>query len=257
MREEQTMNKLSVKYLVITFAIMILCWGTCVTCSICGIYLSDNFWLYLPYILGGFSPTIASFIVLKQSGSVKNFKGWLKDIFDFKHKPLTYLMVIVFNIIVILPQCLVSGYEPGAPLYAIFVLVPMMLFGGGLEEAGWRHILQPELEKKFGFTIATIFVSIIWWLWHLPLFFITGISQDGMSYWAFGIGVLGLSFALAAIKNKTNSTWLCILFHSIVNSLPVIFTVNSDIPGNIVASVLLILVAYIIIKVDNKGKFLV
>lgn len=37
----------------------------------------------------------------------------------------------------------------GAPIYAIVFMIPMMLLGGGLEEAGWRYILQPELEKKY------------------------------------------------------------------------------------------------------------
>ena len=53
----------------------------------------------------------------------------------------------------------------------------MMLFGGGNEEVGWRMILQPELEKKFNFHIATIFTAIIWWLWHLPIFFIKGTAN--------------------------------------------------------------------------------
>lgn len=43
-------------------------------------------------------------------------------------------------------------------------MIPMMFVGGGLEEAGWRYILQPELEKKYSFTVSTIIVSIIWWL---------------------------------------------------------------------------------------------
>ena len=250
------MSKLSVKYLIWTFIIMLLCWGTCVVCSMNGMSLANNSFLYIPYILGGFSPTIASFVALKQSGNVKNFKGWLKDIFDFKHKPVTYLLVIVLSVVYILPQCLISGYEQGASLYFIFLLVPQMLVGGGMEEAGWRHILQPEMEKKFNFIISTIFVSIIWWLWHLPIFFIAGTSQYGTSFWIFGIGVLGSSFALAAIKKKTNSTWLCILFHAFMNALVAIFVINSNILGSIVTSAVLILIAYIWVKTDRVDKML-
>ena len=41
----------------------------------------------------------------------------------------------------------------------IIIILPMMLVGGGNEEVGWRMILQPELEKKFNFNIATIITA--------------------------------------------------------------------------------------------------
>ena len=144
------MRKLNVKFLFWTFAIILVCWGTCVACSVNGVFLKDNAVLYVPYILGGFSPTIASYIVLRRTGNVKNLWGWLKRIFDFKHKPLFYLLVVLLSVIPILPRCLISGYALGAPLYSIILAIPMMVFGGGLEEAGWRHILQPEMEKSSG-----------------------------------------------------------------------------------------------------------
>ena len=68
--------------------------------------------------------------------------------------------------------CLINGFEIGAPIFMILVIAPMMLVGGGNEEVGWRMILQPELEKKFGFNLATILTGITWWLWHFPIFFI-------------------------------------------------------------------------------------
>ena len=86
----------------------------------------------------------------------------------------------------VLPQCIAGGYEKGAPIYALIVLIPMMIFGGGLEEAGWRYILQPELEEKCHYIVATIIVAVIWWLWHFPLFHINGVGQQGHSYIASG-----------------------------------------------------------------------
>ena len=248
------MNKLVKNYLVYTFLIMLICWGICTVCSLNGIFLNKNYILYIPYLLGGWSPTIASFFVLKKNNKVTNFKDWLKNVFDFKHNIFSYLMVIVLGILFILPQCLISGYESGAPLFAIVVMIPMMLFGGGLEEAGWRYILQPELEKKYKFVISTLIVSVIWWLWHLPLFYIQGVSQYGQNYLAFGINILGLSFALASIRKNTNSVWLCVLFHCIANSLSGIFIINDNILGNIVTTIILIFSSLILVKVNNKKK---
>lgn len=248
------MNKLSKDYLIYTFLIMIICWGLCVICSLNGILLNENYFLYIPYLLGGLSPTIASFLALKKNSKVANFKEWLKKVFDFKHNIFSYLMVIALGILFILPQCLISGYENGFTIFAIIVMIPMMLLGGGLEEAGWRYILQPELEKKYKFVISTLIVSVIWWLWHLPLFYIQGVSQYGQSYLAFGINVLGLTFALASIRKNTNSIWLCVLFHCIVNSLSGIYIINNNIIGNVVTTIILIFSSFLLLKVNDKKK---
>lgn len=248
------MNKLIKDYLIYTFLIMLICWGLCVICSLNGILLNENYFLYIPYLLGGLSPTIASFFVLKKNNKVANFKEWLGNVFDFKHNIFSYFMVIVLGILFILPQCLISGYENGFPLYAIFVMIPVMLLGGGLEEAGWRYILQPELEKKYKFIISTLIVSVIWWLWHLPLFYIQGVGQYGQNYLAFGISILGETFALASIRKNTNSVWLCVLSHCIVNSLSGIFIINDNILGNIATTIILIFSSLVLVKVNNKKK---
>ncbi|MBD5408414.1 MAG: CPBP family intramembrane metalloprotease [Treponema sp.] len=248
------MNPLIRDYLLCTFSIMIIGWGICVTFSLKGVSLNDNYLLYIPYLLGGWSPTIASFFALKKNNRIANGKEWLKNIFGFKQSVVSYCMVVFFAVIFILPQCLISGYESRAPLFTIFVMIPLMLVGGGLEEAGWRYILQPELEKRLPFTVSTLIVSIIWWLWHLPLFFIQGVFQYGQNYLAFGINVLGLSFALASIRKITGSVWLCVLFHCLANALSGIYDINKNIWGNIAAAILLILCAYVLIAITDKIK---
>ena len=248
------MSKLNKNYLSLTFLIMLICWGICVLFSFNGIVLSDKKWLYLPYLLGGLSPTVASYLSLRRNNKVADIKEWLKNIFDFRHNIFSYLMVVIMAIISILPQCVICGYENRMPIYAIIVMLPVMIFGGGLEEAGWRYILQPELEKKYPFTISTIIVSIIWWLWHLPLFYIQGVGQYGQSYIAFGINILGVSFALASIRKNTGSVWLCVLFHCIANSLMGIYVVNDNIWGNIAAAAVLIFSSYAFIKVNDRKK---
>lgn len=250
------MNKLCKDFLVYTFSITIICWGLCVICSLNGILLNENYFLYIPYALGGWAPTIASFVAQKKSNKVANFKEWLRNIFDFKHSIFSYFMVIALAILFILPQCFISGYENGVPLYAIFVLIPMMILGGGLEEEGWRRILQSELEKKYNFVISTLIVSVVWWLWHLPLFYIQGVNQYGKSFFVFGINVLGISFALASIKRITNSIWLCVLCHCIVNSLwdSIFILNNNNIWGSIVAAIILIFSSFLLLKVNDKKK---
>ena len=248
------MSKVSRQFLIYTFIIMTICWGTCMICSFNNFSLEKDYFLYVPYLLGGWSPTIASFIVLKKNDKVKSFKEWIRNVFDFKHGITSYSLVVILSVLYVLPQCIVAGYDKGAPLYAMLVMVPLMLLGGGLEEAGWRYILQPELEEKYPYIVATIIVSVIWWLWHFPLFYINGVGQEGQSYIAFGFGVFGMAFALACVRKCTNSVWLCVLLHCIVNASGGIYKINDGIPGKAVMAGIMAVITLLIVYFNDKKK---
>lgn len=249
------MSKPGVKFLAITFLIMLIGWGTCVVLGLYGLTLSNCMPLYLPFLLGGFSPTLASYIVLKQEKGV-GLRSWLAQIFDFRQSLLAYLLPAILILVYGIPQLLISGYDQGAPFAMLILLIPMMVFGGGNEEAGWRHVLQPELEKRLPFVISTVLVALVWWLWHLPLFYIPGVGQYGTNYLLFGVSVLGLSFALAAIKRITGSTLLCLLFHCLVNALLSVFIVHEDLLGYVVSASLLILVSVVLVLLSARFKVL-
>lgn len=231
------MTKIAARFLGLTFAIAALCWGLCVVCGMSGITFDTMPLLRLPYLLGGWSPTIASFVVLKRSGRVGSLKEWLKTVFDVRQSWKGYGLVVLFAVVYILPQCLISGRGPeGAPFLMLPILIVMMLFGGGLEEAGWRYVLQPELEKKLPFVPMVLLMALIWWLWHLPLFFIPETGQAGTDYGLFGLMVLGLSFALAAIRRRTGSVWLCVLFHCTANAMLPVFAPGESLAGSLVTA---------------------
>lgn len=244
------MSKKCKWYLIWTFAITGFSWGICVLCSLWGKSLADMPILYVPYLLGGLSPTIASFLVVRENG----LKAWLRSVFDPKHAVVSYLMLPVLAAIFFLPQCLIGGYEKGAPLFMVVFMVPVMLFGGGLEETGWRGILQPELEARLGRVVSTVIVGIVWWVWHLPLFFIRGVAQYGADFFGFGIDVMALSFALASIRRNTGSILLCVLFHCLINSLHGVYILGQDIMSQAIAAVVLIVVCCVWDQVQKKTR---
>lgn len=60
------------------------------------------------------------------------------------------------------------NYLPNLGMGAIFLW--LVTFGFG-EETGWRGFALPELQKKTSALNATIFLGLIWILWHVPTFF--------------------------------------------------------------------------------------
>ena len=247
------MNKKLVKdFLIITFAIMIVFWGGCVLISQIFNLTVNNIFLRIMHIIGGFSPTIASYIALKRNNKVNGFKEWLKNIFDIKHSILVYGLVILFVLIYYILGCSINGFKFGAPIFMLIVILPMMLFGGGNEEVGWRMILQPELEEKFGFNIATIFTAIIWWIWHLPIFFIRGTANANINYFLFGIMCLTLSYALGTVRKVSKGVFPCVLAHCLINGLSAIFIFNFSFLSCILTLIVTV-VASILILYINKN----
>ena len=241
-------------FLVLTFLTMGICWGICLVCCVCGIYFAAMPILYIPFLIGGWSPTIAGFLVMKKTGRISGFKDWLGEIFDWKQSLWNYAAAIAFAGIFFFCLCAFSGYASGAPLFAVVFMIPPMLFMGGLEEVGWRGLLQPELEKKLGFTLATFVVSGIWWLWHLPLFYINGVGQYGADFLEFGINILGLSFALASLKKITGSTWVCVFLHCLVNSLHGVYLIAPGRLGSTIAAAALMAASYVVLWLDSRRK---
>ena len=250
------MNKrLVFQYLLLTFSIVLFSWGLLVILGHFGLSVNSHFGLYVPYILGGLSPTIASYIVLKKNNEITSIKEWIKNLFRIKISIKFYIFtILLYSIIPIMFLLIPPGVERIEPLYMFFAFLPIMVIGGGLEEAGWRYILQPELDKKFGFILSSIIVAPIWALWHLPLFFIQGVRQYGTSFGIFTIGVIGLTFVLGAIRKITGSVFLCILFHSMVNAGYGIFIITQTLYRNIFMAISLIIISIIAVFFMERRK---
>jgi len=56
---------------------MIFLWGLLLIFGYLGFLIDSHFLLYIPWILGGLSPTIASYIVLKKNNEITGFGEWI------------------------------------------------------------------------------------------------------------------------------------------------------------------------------------
>ena len=134
------------------------------------------------FTLGGNAPPIVAYAVLKKVHIITGIKQFAKEAFGIKQKSQYYGVMIVFLIIYFGVPALMQGVSKGSELYVSFFSIPVIIFYGGLEELGWRYILQPSLEKQYPFGIATSLTACIWAVWHLPLFFIKN-SKQYLEFW--------------------------------------------------------------------------
>lgn len=217
------MNKKRViTYLIITFSITYIAWWGLALLTQLNIVNSSQGIFTLIHVFGGFGPTIAAILVLPK----KSPKAVLKFVFSCKKNSFWYLLLFCTI------QALVVGLSsmetnPAIPWFATpIVMLSATFIGGGNEELGWRGIMQPELEKRFSFPIATMITGCFWMAWHIPLWFVEGTSQQGINFGLYCIYGLILSFWLATIYKKTNSVFFCSIFHGFANLLISFFMIK-------------------------------
>lgn len=123
----------------------------------------------------GMAPAYAAFIVRKKQSGIK-FKEFCKQIF-YTEDPGKSVSILIVCALIQFASCAAQEDYLGNPWYLFIVFMPMMFFGGGLEEIGWRGVLQPFLEKRFSLFPAALIQGAIWSVWHLPLWLVPNTSQ--------------------------------------------------------------------------------
>ena len=97
-----------------------------------------------------------------------------------------------------------------------------MIFGTVGEEAGWRGVLQPEMQRRFGVIRGTLLVGLIWGYWHLPVN-LAGLNDPLHpilgALLIFPLEAISMSFVLAWLMNRSGSIWSAALAHSANNVL--------------------------------------
>ena len=102
---------------------------------------------------------------------------------------------------------------------------PLLIIAFLGEEYGWRHFLQPIMQKKFGMKLGVILLGVVWGLWHIPvdtLFY----TEDSIPQMIIGQIItcisIGIFFGYAYLK--TNNIWVPVCMHFLNNNLIPILT---------------------------------
>lgn len=244
------------KYLAVTFAVSWILWGVVAFASKFEIELFSFSGVVgkIMYVLGGVSPALCEIFLKKKSCSKEEFKRFLKSIINPKHSILIYLYTIIGAMLIQFLPVWFKLTEIKQPIYMGFVLIIPMIIGGGIEEIGWRGLLQPELEKKYSHIISAILVGIIWAVWHLPLWFISGTNQENINFLWFCINTIMLSFFIGSVTYVSGSIFMAILAHATMNAFWEVTGVTNEIFPSLLLMFFVIIVTMIIDCFIKKRK---
>lgn len=112
--------------------------------------------------------------------------------------------------------------DAGARLSGIGPLlgaIALMLVLGPVEELGWRGVMLPLLQRRLAPIWAGIVVGVVWAIWHLPAFMLSGTPQSGWDVLPFMMGATAVSVIMTAFFNAAGGSilWMA-LFHFQLNN---------------------------------------
>lgn len=179
-------------------------------------------WAIVLFLLGGFIPSVLGLILSRVTDGKDGFRNLVKSSFkvsiDFKWYMLIFTIIIISGFTQVLLNSIIlkSKFD-----YSIFVkqlpsLIPLIIIGPLSEEYGWRGYFQEKLQVNFSQFNSSIIIGIIWGLWHIPLFYMVGTSQNTLHipFLSFIVNTISTSIIITWIYNNSKgSVWSAIFFH--------------------------------------------
>jgi len=189
---------------------------------------------YALVTIAQFGPSLSAFYLVYRENGKKGLRTFIKRGLNFRF-PLGWWVAIL-----ILPLLLgasaqavhyLSGGQMGSfpflaqPLAILpYFLFIFFLMGPLPEEYGWRGYLLERLQDKWNAFAASIIVGVLWSFWHLPAWYMEGVFQSQLPFWAYTIQTTALSVLMTWIYNNTGKNILAALvMHTMVNLSMAIF----------------------------------
>jgi uncharacterized protein len=184
--------------------------------------------------LGAFGPAVGALVAIRREG--RKGASWLhlRRAFMMRGTLRWYLTPVVVLGLVSLAVWGMPAFW-GRPLLASplptpwvipVYLVFMVYVGGGQEEIGWRGFALDRLLSRHTDLVASLILGVVWALWHLPLWFMTGTSQHFMPFGAFVLMIVSLSVILTWVYVESGrSMFLAMWTHGVANALMAVFPV--------------------------------
>lgn len=100
--------------------------------------------------------------------------------------------------------------DPKAGVYLnggnLVVVVLLLLVGSFGEEPGWRGFALLRLQKERSPLKATLILTLVWWLWHLPTYWTLPFAMGAVQQYGF-VAAFGIQFVVLFILSIL-CTWV-------------------------------------------------
>lgn len=178
------------------------------------------------FFLGGFSATLMAYVVIKMT-NLETLKQFNKRVFSIPKQKrwilFSFFVPVILAIIAQSTHFIKNGSLSFAMDSVNLAMFPVFFISsivfGGIEEIGWRGIVQHNFSSKKSLFLINLFIGVVWAFWHLPFFFMEGQAHYQTSFTIFLLSCVGYSSFLTFLYYKSKSVLMTILFHTMINTL--------------------------------------
>ena len=178
------------------------------------------------FYLATYAPAIAALAIVLYKTRWKGTRRFLSRLLLWRAPGAWYAFLLVGIPVLFYVGAVWKGLSfaemiPVSSLWGYLVALVLFAIKGPVEEIGWRGFALPVLQRKMSPLWAGLILGIIWGVWHLPAFFLSGTPQSAWSFTDFFVGTVALSLIATALFNASKgSILLPALFHlQVINPL--------------------------------------
>lgn len=170
------------------------------------------------YILAVYAPGIVGTLMVWRYYGLRGLGGFFRRLTLWRMSAAWWaFLVLGIPILFYLGAAMKGTIGDPFPFDPWTLVLPALLTAlliGPIEEFGWRGVALPLLQRRFAPIWSSLILGIVWALWHIPAFLLSGTPQSTWSFPAFFFGVVALSVILTPMFNAARGSLLIpVLFH--------------------------------------------
>jgi membrane protease YdiL (CAAX protease family) len=169
-------------------------------------------------ILAIYSPGFAGLFLMWWYQGFEGLVGFLRRLTLWR-APLRWWLFLILGIpAIVYAGAAINGTLsdpiPFSSWTAALPALALAMFLGPIEEFGWRGLALPLLQRRFAPFWAGLILGIIWALWHIPSFLLSGMPQSSWSVAPYFLGIVAISVILTPFFNASRGSLLvAVLYH--------------------------------------------
>jgi membrane protease YdiL (CAAX protease family) len=169
-------------------------------------------------ILAVYSPGFAGLFLVWRHYRIQGLGSFFRRLTLWRAPTAWWLFLILGIPAVVYVGAAIKGTigdpSPFSPWYQVLPALAHALLLGPIEEFGWRGLALPLLQRKFAPFWAGLILGVIWAVWHIPSFLMSGMPQSSWSAGPYFLGIVAISVILTPFFNAARGSLLiAILYH--------------------------------------------
>lgn len=178
------------------------------------------------FFLAVYAPAIAAFIVVIHNGGARGFLRYMARFLLWRCSLAWYAFLVIGIPLLFFGGSALKGNLftepfPFSSFQTLLVALLLMVIKGPVEEFGWRGLALPLLQRRFAPLWAGLILGVIWGIWHLPAFLLSGTPQSAWSFTPFFIGSIAVSVIVTQLFNASRGSILlpALLHFQLINPI--------------------------------------